>query len=427
MAEVLLINPPMWSPKAHSSFTGLCPPLGLGYLAACLQREGIGVDILDLDVSPDPDAELRQAFAHRAPRLVGITSLTQNHFLALHVARAVKAMNSKTLVAIGGPHVSYRWDEALAQPAIDVVVLFEGERTIVELYRQAQQEQPDWSGIAGIAYRNGGHNELTSPRPREQELDRIPHPARHLLPMGRYGRPGTIMTSRGCPMKCIFCISSTYEGCYRPRSADDVVEELTVLRHTWGLREVYLLDNVFTVDSARVQSICAQIIERKLGIRFHCVSRADYMTEELARCLKAAGCERIEIGVESGSQEIIEALKKHITLEQVFRAADLVLGAGMQPMFTFQIGSPFETAASLEKTHQLAADLRSKGAITFFSVMTPYPGTPFAERAEELGVVIRAKDWREFRTSNPICDMRYLNCNSLRQALYREFPLLQDR
>jgi radical SAM superfamily enzyme YgiQ (UPF0313 family) len=151
------------------------------------------------------------------------------------------------------------------------------------------------------------------------------------------------------------------------------------------------------------------------------------MTAELARCLKAAGCERIEIGVESGSQEIIDALKKHITLEQVHRAADIVLGAGMQPMFTFQIGSPFETADSLEKTHQIAADLRSKGAITFFSVMTPYPGTPFAERAAELGVAIREKDWREFRTSNPICDMRHLDRNSVRKALYREFPLLQDR
>ena len=148
------------------------------------------------------------------------------------------------------------------------------------------------------------------------------------------------------------------------------------------------------------------------------------MTEEITCCLKAAGCQSIEIGVESGSQEVIEELKKHITLEQVFRAAEIVLGVGLMPMFTFQIGSPFDTAASLEKTHEVAAHLRSKGAITFFSVMTPYPGTPFAERAEELGVVIRAQDWREYRTSNPICDMRFVDQNSLRKALYREFTLL---
>lgn len=420
MSDVLLINPPMWAPQEHSAFSALCPPLGLGYLAACLGQEGVSVKILDLNVSSDPMGDLKAKFNQEAPRMVGITGVTQNFALALGIARAVKAMNSRVFVVMGGPHVSYLDQETLAEPAVDAVVRFEGEQTILDLYHELQSDAPDLSRVAGISFRVGDHVEVTPNRPLEKNLDRIPYPSRHLLPMSRYGRPGTLMSSRGCPQKCIFCISSTYEGSYRPRSADNVVEELAILRHTWGIREVYLIDNVFTVDAQRVRDICGQIIDRQLDIEFHCVSRANLVTEELIDWLKGAGCKRLEIGVESGSQQLINAFKKDITLEHVREAARIVLSAGLRPMFTFQIGSPFETDSSLEETHQLAAELRAQGAITFFSIMTPYPGTPLALRAKALGIQIHAKDWSEYRTSNPVFDSQYLDRNSFRRALCRE-------
>lgn len=281
----------------------------------------------------------------------------------------------------------------------------------------------DLSNIAGIAFKDAKEVYQTKIRPQEKNLDRIPMPARHLLNMASYRRPGTIMTSRGCPQKCIFCISSNYEGSYRPRSAKNVVEELTVLRHTWGIREMYFIDNVFTVDSTRVRDICNGIIQQRLDIRFHCVSRADLVTPELVEWLRAAGCERIEIGVETATQEIINALKKKITLEQVISAAEIVTQAGLRPMFTFQIGSPFETEDSLRRTNDLAAYLRTKGAITFFSIMTPFPGTPLRARAQKLGIDIRSNDWREYRTSNPVYDTQSLDRNRLRQALYEQIRM----
>lgn len=420
MNDVLLINPPMWSPSAQSSFSGLCPPLGLGYLAAVLLEEGISVEVLDLSIVECPDKVLKQAFDRGAPRLVGITSLTQNFFHALRLSRQIKELDARTTIAIGGPHVTYQWKAALAEPSIDIVARFEAERSIVEIYHRLRERNHDFSGIEGIAFRDGGKVTLNSDRPYETDLDRIPFPARHLLSMSSYARPGTIMTSRGCPQKCIFCISSTYEGGYRPRSAENVLKELEVMRRTWGLRELYFIDNVFTVNAERVRTICQGIIDRQLDIQFECVSRADFVTEELVGWLKAAGCRRVEIGVESGNQKIIDKLKKCITLDQVVQAAGIVLRAGIVPMFTFQIGSPFDTPATLEQTHELAAFLRSKGAITFFSVMTPFPGTPFAEQAAALNVKIRATDWQDYRTSNPICDMQHLDRNRLRQALWRE-------
>lgn len=423
MAQVMLINPPMWSPRDHATFNALCPPLGLGYLAACLLQEGFSVCILDLNVTPRPDEALKAALIEDEPRLVGITALTQNYFLAQEVARTVKAVWNDAFVVLGGPHASYLYEETLAEPVVDAVVLFEGEQTIVDLTRKLEKKTPDLGDVAGLAFRRGEQVVLTKSRPHEKHLDRLPFPARHLLPMAQYGRPGTIMTSRGCPEKCIFCISSTYEGAYRMRGAANVVEELSTLRNTWGIREIYFIDNVFTVNAQRVRDICQQIIDRRLDIQFHCVSRANLVTEEVISWLKAAGCQRIEIGVESGSQSLIDAYQKHITLDQVYRAADIVLGAGLRPMYTFQIGSPFETEASLEATHNLAAELRAKGAITFFSIMTPYPGTPLALKAQEFGIQIQARDWREYRTSNPVYDARQLDRNQFRQALYREVAM----
>lgn len=423
--DVLLINPPMWSPTAHASFNALCPPLGLGYLASSLLREGATVEILDLSVCEHPDVDLRTTLMHSAPRIIGITTVTQNWFLARRAALEARRACPEAFLIVGGPHVSYMWKEVLSSGLFDAVALFESEQTIVELYRKIRDGRTDFQEIAGLALRDGDNAVLTKPRPLVAQPDCFPAPARHLLPMSRYGRPGTIMTSRGCPMKCIFCISSTYEGNYRPRAAENVLAELCELRWVWGVREAYLIDNVFTVNAERVRTICEGMIREKLDLSFNCVSRADLITEGLVQCLKSAGCIRIEIGVESGVQEIIDKLEKHIKVEDVSRAADIVLGAGITPMFTFQIGSPFETPKSIEETHRLAASLRAKGAVTFFSTMTPFPGTPLVQRARELGVHIHAGVWSEYRTSNPVYDTPHMDRNSFRRALFRESVAMQ--
>jgi radical SAM superfamily enzyme YgiQ (UPF0313 family) len=420
MVDVVLINPPMWSPAEHATFSSLCPPLGLGYLAACLLNRGASVEILDLNVTGAPLSSLDHVLREKAPRLVGVTTVTQNYFLARRVAHIARAALPDAFIVTGGPHVSYLSEQALDEPAFDAAALFEAEQTIVDLWEQLTRPQPDLYRVHGLAFRDGDRKIATPARPLEKNMDAIPYPARHLLPMALYGRPGTIMTSRGCPMKCIFCISSTYEGSYRPRSADNVLGELTDMREKWGIREAYFIDNVFTVNAQRVRNICKGMIERNIGMQFNCVSRADLVTEELIACMKAAGCIRIEIGVESAVQEIIDLVKKHIKVEQVERAADIVLGAGITPMFTFQIGSPFETPESLQKTHDLAAKLRGRGAMTFFSTMTPYPGTPLAAQADSLGIRIRTSDWTDYRTSNPVYDTPKMTRNEFRKALYRE-------
>jgi anaerobic magnesium-protoporphyrin IX monomethyl ester cyclase len=323
-------------------------------------------------------------------------------------------------VVMGGPHATYEWKETLSSGVVDVVVRYEGERTLVELVRQLSKKTPDLRSVDGIAFLDADSPVKTPDVPHEQNLDSFPFPARHFLPMAHYARPGTILTSRGCPRKCIFCISSTYEGHYRTRSADNVVDELAVLRHVWGLKDIIFLDNVFTVDTQRVYDICNQIIGDGLGIRFQCVCRVDLISRDLVEMLRAAGCYSIEIGVESAEQEVTDAMMKFIRVDEVVEAAEIVLGYGLLPLFTFQIGSPFDTAATVKKTRDLAAKLRRMGATTLFSVMTPFPGTPLAKKAEEFGLKIYAKDWYDYRISNPVYDTPFLDRDKIRSAFYSE-------
>lgn len=420
MTDVLLVAPPMQSPAAQSSFNALCPPLGLGYLAACLLKEGISVEIADLSKQADPWAFLSRTIERTSPPFVGITCVTQNYALGLKAAGVVRAKAPGAFVAMGGPHTTYRYEDVLAEKTVDVVVRFEGEKSVVQLFHHVANKAPDLNLINGIAFRDGDRVLKTPHRKHEESLDDIPFPARHLMPMATYGRPGTIMTSRGCPYKCIFCISSTYEGNYRMRSPENVIAELVMLREIWGLREIYFIDNVFTASSERVQQICRQLVDLKLDIRFHCVCRLDLITHELVEMLKDAGCIGMEIGVESGDQEVINSMNKHISVSDVLRATDIVVGARIQPMFTFQIGSPFDRPESVAKTQALAAQVRAKGAIAFVSIMTPFPGTPLADRAQEFGIHIHDVPWSEYRTSNPITDTLHLKRQDFRRALYEE-------
>jgi radical SAM superfamily enzyme YgiQ (UPF0313 family) len=420
--DALLISPPVWSPGEHADFDGLCPPLGLAYLAASLIAGGASVEILDLGVVPRPASVLARVLREKRPAVAGVTSLTQNYQLALQAARLVKREHPEAFLVMGGPHVSYQWEQALQEAQADAVVLFEAEETFPQLVRAViEGEREDVQSLEGLAFTEEWGPRANKRRPHRDDLDSLPFPARGLLPLESYARRGTIMTSRGCPEKCIFCLSSTYEGRYRPRGADSVVDEIGEMYHEWGIREFHMLDNVFTVDAGRVKEICRRIVDEGLRLRFSCVSRADLVTPELVGWLAEAGCSNVEIGVESGAQAVVDGSQKNLPLDRVEAAAEIVLSHGILPMFTFQLGSPFDSEATMGQTRELARRLRGRGAVTFFSVTTPFPGTPLARRASELGVTIRARSWRDYRTSNPIMDTPGLTRQQVRAALFAEY------
>jgi len=420
MIDVLFVNPPTPSPAEHSGYSQMSPPLGIGYVAASLREAGFSVAAVDLALAENPDEELRQAINIHQPRICGFYTLTQNYYATEGYLDLVRNMDSDLITWVGGPHVSYEYETALKESGFDVVFFFEAEHSAVEVAQFQINGKGSLYDVAGIAFMQCGDVVRTKPRTRERALDNLPFPARDLFPMHLYKRPGTIMTSRGCPLKCIFCIASTFEDAYRYRSPEDVVDELKYVYDNWGVTDYYFIDNVFTTHRGRAREVCRLLRKAALPIGWYCVSRVDYVSPELMQELASAGCYRIELGVESASVDVIDTMRKHIKIDQVYRAADIIMNLGMQPMFTFQVGHPDDTLETIEATLTMIETLRERGAGTYLSITTPFPGTPLYMNRDEYGVTMETTNWEDFRLSNPTYSTNNFCSNDLRQAVYRE-------
>lgn len=424
MSEFLFVNPSVPSPTEHAKYGAMAPPLGIGYVAASLREAGYTVSVVDLALSNDPLEDLKTAIHREDPAVIGFYTLTQSYYATEFLLEEAKAVHPEAVIWVGGPHVSYQIEEAL-HSGFEIVFLFEAEATVVEVANCQLRGKGKLEDIKGIAFLQDDKVVKTSPRPREKTLDSLPYPARDILPMHQYVRPGTIMSSRGCPIKCIFCIASTFEDAYRYRSPGNVMGELREMYEKWGVNDFYFADNVFTTHHARAKKIADLIRESRLPIGWYCVSRVDYVTPELMQHLASAGCYRIELGVESASMSVIKTMKKRIEIDQVYRACEIILSVGMQPMFTFQVGHPDDTLETIEATLTMAASLRERGAGTYLSITTPYPGSPLLVNREKYGIKMETWNWEEFRWSNPVYSTENFTRNDLRRAVYRDMLSMQ--
>lgn len=424
MSEFLFVNPPAPSPAEHAEYGTMAPPLGIGYVAASLREAGYTISAVDLALSKDPLEDLKIAIYRENPVIIGFYTLTQSYYATELLLREVKAIHPEAVTWVGGPHVSYEVEEAL-HSGFEIVFLFEAEATVVEVANCQLRGKGKLEDIKGIAFLQDDKVIKTLPRAREKTLDSLPYPARDIFPMHQYVRPGIIMSSRGCPIKCIFCIASTFEDAYRYRSPGNVMEELREMHEKWGVNDFYFADNVFTTHRPRAKKIADLIRESELPIGWYCVSRVDYVTPELMQHLASAGCYRIELGVESANMGVIETMKKRINIDQVHRACDIILSFDMQPMFTFQVGHPDDTLETIEATLTLAATLRERGAGTYLSITTPYPGTPLLINRGKYKIKIETWNWEEFRWSNPVYSTDNFTRNDLRHAVYRDALSMQ--
>jgi len=403
--RVMLVQPNSASiVKSVLGTTG--PPLGLAYLASVLrdEHEVRIIDGLTLNYSAD---DLKRELKRYEPDVVGITATTPAIYDAYEVAELAKEFNPDIKTVIGGPHVTFTAKETLREcNALDVVVRNEGELTIKELIDCFEKNAP-LKNVRGITFRQNGEIKETESRPFIRNLDEIPFPAYDLLPMDKYRienqRYGTIMTSRGCPFKCIFCASSMLFGkIWRARSAENVLEELRIL-YEFGIKEVEFMDDTFTLSMKRAERICDLLIkERKAGgieISWSCSTHANTINRNLAEKMKKAGCHDIYIGAESGSQDVLDFIGKGTTLERVVKAVETVKKAGLNVLASFIIGFPGETVRMIKNTIKFAKKLNPTYAQ--FTICTPYPGTKLFAIAKEKGLLM-TKDWRKYTTVEPV-------------------------
>jgi anaerobic magnesium-protoporphyrin IX monomethyl ester cyclase len=418
--HVTLVNPPY--PRGahrHPPFT----PLGLGYLAAVLEKNQYKVDVIDCQVLGISYEKVKSELCKRKPNLVGITSTTLTYKSALRVAKIAKEVHPSCLTVLGGVHATFWDDKALQEcPYLDVVVRKEGENTILELAERLEAGKA-FRDLLGITCRNGEEIVRNPDRPHIEDLDSLPYPAHHLWPIERLRKYGKVvfpvMTSRGCTFWCEFCSAVRMFGRrYRVRSPKNVVDELEFLQKNYGAEQFTFYDDTFTVNQARTAKICGEIINRKLNIEWDCETRVDMVSKRLLQKMKDAGCFAVWYGLESGSKRVLDAMGKGISLAQVIRAFDWTKDVGLMAVVGVILGSPNETRETVWETVKFVERLDPDDV--GYYIATPYPGTPMYDFVKKKGW-LKVTDFDKYDTATPIFEIPTLSMQELREIREQAF------
>jgi radical SAM superfamily enzyme YgiQ (UPF0313 family) len=396
--KVLLINAPFPFEESPT------PPFGLVSLAGYLLREGIEVIIEDYIIQPYSRDRVKKVLREFRPDVVGATAVTMNVKKALSILKEFREEDPVLATVMGGPHVSFDADGILKNnPFVDFIVRGEGELTFTELLGHLKAGA-DYSGVKGVSYRRNGaivHNE---DRPLIPDINILPGPARHLVPLSRYralGFPISMVTSRGCPYKCIFCVGARMVG-HRVRNFDvgRVVDEFEALSRM-GFIQINIVDDLFTANQARCMEICDEIVRRGIVHPWGAFARVDSVSPQLLEKMKKAGCTALCFGIESGDQAILDRIKKKTTLEKCRIAARICREAGIEPMMSFILGLPGETAETARTTMEFARTLSNSYG---FHVLSPFPGTEVRDRADEYGMKVLTDDWDLYDANHAVMD-----------------------
>ena len=418
--HITLVNPP-----APSGATGHLPfaLLGLGYLAAILEKNQYEIDVIDCQVLKLSYEDFRSEIARRKPDIVGLTSTTLTYNSALKLAKIAKEVLPNCLIFIGGPHVTFWDDKALEEcPALDVIVRKEGEYTLLELVQKVEAGK-SFRDVLGVTYRKDGKIVRNPDRPYIEDLDALPFPARHLWPMERLRETEDILylaASRGCVYWCEFCATVRMHGRkFRMRSPKNIVDELEFLHKTYGVTNFTFCDDAFTVEPARTAELCRLILERKLKIKWNCGTRVDMLTKELMIKMREAGCVSVWSGVESGSQKVLDAMNKGITTEQTERVFGWIREVGLKPVPNVILGFPGETEDSAWETIKFVEKI-SPDEVGFYNIATPFPGTPLYDTVKKIGW-LRVTDFDKYDTVTPIFETPWLSIEELKEIREQAF------
>ncbi len=343
------------------------PPIGLMYVAAALEKAGFTVQMLDNYLMKKPVEEVKELITKLNPLMVGITCGSATYARCVETAKAIKEAKPDCTIVVGGWHASYLPETLLSHPEIDYAVMGEGERAITQLASAlANSNLTEASAIAGVACRGKNGNILNPPQFIEN-MDEIPYPARHLLPLEQYDRtiefldakPADVMSiSRGCVFNCGFCETRKLWGnICRGFSPQRVIGEIEDLMARYGTKGIYFINDNFTLNKERTKQLCSLMIEKKLNLEWVCDTRVDLVDEELLALMSRAGCKVIWFGVESGSEKVLQRIGRNTKLEQVETAFKLCKKHGIKTACSFMLGLPDETLADMEVSLKFAKKL----------------------------------------------------------------------
>lgn len=401
--KIVLVYPPI--PIVTGSLT---PTSGLAYLASVLLQNGAQVSVVSSDAEQlDVDGTISKILT-LSPDIMGISVSTPTANNSLKIIESIKRCKSNIRILVGGPHPTL-FPEEFLNKSVDFVIRGEGEKTLAELYLHFN-EKISLGGIRGLSYTKNGQYIHNPARELIEDLDTLPFPSWELFPIKRYKSDFTkkklslpVVSSRGCAQRCTFCYKGIFGDTYRAKSVKRVVEEIVYLKDKFNIEEFAIVDDNFALKPERAIEVCNLIISRKVNLPWTLPAgiRASAATEEFLEKLKDAGCYRAAMGIESGNQQILNSVKKGITLEQVRKAVKLFRKVGIKLVGDFMIGNLEETEETINQTINFAVELSPDYAQ--FTKAIPYPGTAMYNQLKKENRIITSNwdDYDYFLKSNP--------------------------
>ena len=441
--KVLVANPPWpgpgygarsdvrWPHKRSDKF--LEYPIYLSYVVSVLEKAAFEVDFIDGILNELSIPEFVKVVKNKQPKMAILETSTPSIECDLLTAKTLKEEIKDIFVVLVGSHVTFFHKEIMRENEfLDCVCRGEFDFTIRDLGITLSQKG-DLKKVKGITFRGKDGVHINEERPLIQNLDEIPFPARHIV-KDRFYRQGTfigklsttMVSSRGCPYHCIFCLwpNTLYGHKCRMRSAENVVAEIGEAVKKYGIDEIYFDDDSFALNRKRVLKICELIKEHNLKVRWIAQCRVNSIQdEEMAKKMREAGCHYIRFGVESGSQKMLKIMKKGMTLNQVEEAFRVCRKVGIKTQAFFLFGTPGETWQTINESIEFAKKIKPDSAQ--FAIAIPHPGTELYEICKENGWV-KYKRWEDFSACNSLIETDKFSRKNLEEArvrAYREFYL----
>jgi len=385
-------------------------PIGLGYIAASLINNGYEVEIYNQDQNHYPEEQLTEYLNQNTFDVIGV-SFIAGYFQYRKMIKISKAINSscnRPIFIIGGHGPSPEPDFFLKKLQADIVVIGEGEITILNLLKELSSHK-DLSKIKGIAYRENNAVIVNQRQPLIEDIDSIPWPAYHLFPMKYYrllrmphSESGdfvmSMLSGRGCKFKCNFCYRLD-EG-FRQRSNESIIEEIEYLKKEYGITYVAFHDELLMSSKERTESLCLDFIKSKINIKWCANGRLNYATKDILKLMKESGCVFINYGIESMDDEVLKKMNKALTTKQIFKGVEETIKAGISPGCNIIFGNIGDSIESLEKGLSFLLNYSDDSQLRTIRPVTPYPGSPLYYYAIEKGLIDNCEDFYENKHIN---------------------------
>lgn len=383
--------------------------MGLLSIATALVYKNYKVVCLNpYQILTNSNDELIKFFRIYNPAVAGFYTTADNIFMVKEIAALIKNANKDVKIAVGGPQACAMEDKILEDKNIDIVVLGEGENTFPQIVEHFISGKIELKSIKGVIYRDGGNITKTEPAALIENLDELPYPMLSLGGHKKHFYP--IVTGRGCPYNCVFCFKGVHGDKYRYRSAEKVVEEIIMAVEQFGFGVIHILDDTFVANCDRAKKICRKLIDyqkiSKKKIIFFCFARVDILSKnfELLELMAECGFESIQIGIESGSQKMLDSYDKRINLEEIVQVIKKCYELNIASvMSNFILGGPDETKGTIEESIRFAEKLIdiAPGMVEIsVGFLTPYANTPIYENPEKFGLKILDTEFKSGLSMN---------------------------